>query len=113
MQKVVDEVLKHLIEIIEILLLEENSNNYINFMKKMQEMNAEMEKKISIMLEDRLEGLKIGGIGGIGGVLGEATPTKVRRADGNNQLKQQRKNYAQSILAGHRSNTFAFSQQKS
>ena len=32
------------------LLLEENSNNYITFMKKMEEMNEESEKKMSLMI---------------------------------------------------------------
>jgi len=38
LNSVMDEVLKHLIEIIETLLQEENSNNYISFMKRNQEM---------------------------------------------------------------------------
>ena len=38
LSRVVDEVLRHLMDIIEVLLSEENSNNYIAFMNKMQEM---------------------------------------------------------------------------
>ena len=50
LKHIIDEVLKHLIDIIEMLLLEENSNNYISFMKKMEEMNQESEKKMSLMI---------------------------------------------------------------
>lgn len=40
-KRIVDEVLKYLIDIIEMLLLEENSNNYATFLEKVQEMNEE------------------------------------------------------------------------
>jgi hypothetical protein len=39
LKSMIDEILKYLIEIIETLLEEENSTNYINFMKKNEEMN--------------------------------------------------------------------------
>ena len=50
LSRVVDEVLRHLMDIIEVLLSEENSNNYIAFMNKMQEMCEQNEKKMMLML---------------------------------------------------------------
>lgn len=58
LNRVVDEVLKHLMDIIEMLLSEENSNNYIAYMNKMQEMCEQNEKNMMLRLEARLEDFK-------------------------------------------------------
>jgi gamma-glutamylcysteine synthetase len=58
LNRVVDEVLKHLMDIIEVLLSEENSNNYIAFMNKVQEMCEQNEKNMMLRLEARLEDFK-------------------------------------------------------
>ena len=39
LKHLIEEVIKYLLEIIERLLLEENSNNYISYLKKTEEMN--------------------------------------------------------------------------
>ena len=50
LNRVLDEVLRHLMDLIEMLLSEDNNNNYIAFMRKMQEMCEQNEKKMMLML---------------------------------------------------------------
>ena len=73
------------------LLMEENSQNYINFLKKMEEMSEAMEKKIIMRLDEKLDDFKLHTI--------ESTPTKVKPKDRHMaNLKNQRKQMTNNIV---------------
>ena len=108
-----DEVIKYLLEIIEALLQEENAANYRSCLAASEQMHRELERKMANLVGEKCYEIRCEFLEKIEDVE-KAQTSRNSKLPLRNELKNERKNITQNILAYHRANSFnSFGQHRS
>ena len=83
----IDEVIKYLVDIIEVLLQEENSQNYITYMGVSEKMYKELEKKMIAMIAEKSYEIRCEFIEKIDELEKIQRKAQASQKEGNNKLK--------------------------